>query len=72
MSIELPLDQLSLAEKLQLMESLWEDLSRRPDELPSPEWHGEVLEECRRKAESGEEKFTDWEVAKKEIRRQIG
>jgi hypothetical protein len=60
----LPLDQMTVAEKLQLMEVLWEDLSKNPDDVPSPEWHKDVLNECRRKAESGEEQFIDWEKAK--------
>ena len=63
----LPLDEMTVAEKLQLMEVLWEDLSKSPADLPSPEWHKEVLDECRRKAESGEEQFIDWEKAKQEI-----
>jgi hypothetical protein len=65
---ELP-PNLTLPEKLQLMEALWDDLTRKPDEFESPAWHKEVLEECRRKAESGEEKFSDWEAAKADIRR---
>ena len=69
MAVELPLDKMTVEEKLRLMDVLWEDLSRNPDDIPSPEWHKEVLEECRRRAESGEEKFTDWEEAKEEIRR---
>ncbi len=53
MPVELALDQMSVPEKLQLMEALWEDLSRNASEFKSPAWHREVLEECRRKAESG-------------------
>jgi len=71
MPIELPLDQMSFPEKLQLMEALWDDLTRNPTDFPSPDWHKDVLEECRRRAEIGEEKFTDWETAKEEIRRRI-
>jgi hypothetical protein len=63
----LPLDEMTVAEKLQLMEVLWENLSKNPDDVPSPLWHKEVLDECRRKAESGEEQFIDWEKAKQEI-----
>ena len=71
MQIELPLDQMTVAEKLQLMEILWDDLTRKPHELESPAWHKEVLEECRRRADSGEEKFSDWEEAKEDIRRRL-
>ena len=71
MPVELPLDKMTFPEKLHLMEVLWDDLTRKPDDFPSPSWHKDVLDECRRKAESGEEKFTDWEAAKEEIRRSV-
>jgi putative addiction module component (TIGR02574 family) len=71
MNVILPLDQMTLPEKLQLMEDLWDNLSKSPDALNSPDWHKEVLDECTAKAASGQEKFTDWEAAKEEIRRSI-
>lgn len=71
MAVQVALDRMSLPEKLELMEALWDNLTRRPDELSSPAWHEEVLEECRQKAESKEEQFTDWETAKLQIRRQV-
>ncbi len=71
MSVEIELDRMTLPEKLELMETLWEHLTRRPDQLASPAWHKEVLEECTRKAESGEEKFVDWDAAKQDIRNRI-
>jgi len=71
MTVVLPLDQMTLPEKLQLMEDLWNDLLKSHGSFESPAWHQEVLEECRAKAESGQEKFTDWETAKEEIRRRV-
>ena len=71
MPVELPLDKMSVEEKLRLMDVLWEDLTRNPDDIPSPAWHKEVLDECRRRAESGEEKFLDWEEVKKDLLRQF-
>jgi len=41
----LPLDQMTVEEKLHLMEILWDDLSRMPEQTPSPAWHAEVLAE---------------------------
>ena len=69
---ELPLDQMTLPEKLHLMEALWDDLTRKPGDIPSPDWHGEVLAECDRHVESGKEAFVDWDAAKAEIRRRVG
>jgi hypothetical protein len=39
MQFELPLAQMTIADKLETMEALWADLSRRADQLPSPDWH---------------------------------
>ena len=68
MSVELPLDQMTLAEKLEVMETIWADLSRRSDSLPSPDWHKEVLQERKRLADEGKLKFVDWETAFTELR----
>ena len=43
MDITLPLDQMTIEEKLRAMELLWADLSRNEQQLQSPEWHEEVL-----------------------------
>lgn len=41
--IDLPLSQFTQAQKLDLMESLWDDLSRDEKKLESPAWHEAVL-----------------------------
>jgi hypothetical protein len=43
MAVDLPLAEMSHAEKLLAMELLWADLSQTPEQLSSPEWHREVL-----------------------------
>lgn len=37
------LRQMPRAEKLQLLEDLWADLSKGPDDLPCPQWHEDEL-----------------------------
>jgi putative addiction module component (TIGR02574 family) len=39
---------LSVAEKLQLVEDLWDDIAARPENIPVPDWQKEEL--ARRKA----------------------
>ncbi len=68
MNISLPLEQMSIEEKLQVMETIWDDLSRRAESLAPPPWHGKVLEAIEAAVERGEESFDDWEVAKKRLR----
>lgn len=65
---EIPIDSLSVAEKLVLMERLWADLSRRPADVPTPDWHGDVLAERLAAVRDGNTAFVDWEDAKKRLR----
>ncbi len=64
----LPIENYSVAEKLLLMERLWVDLSRRPAEVPVPDWHGEVLDARRAALREGKTSFVDWETVKQELR----
>jgi hypothetical protein len=65
------LKEMSLQEKLAMMESLWEDLAASTEPFESPAWHKEILDERRKRVASGEAKFTDWETAKAEMRKKI-
>lgn len=68
MPVNLPLDEMSVEEKLQLLEAVWADLSRLPDEIESPSWHKDVLEQTEKRVETGEATFSDWQKAKSSIR----
>jgi putative addiction module component len=71
MSIDLPLEKMTLADKLEAMELLWADISRQPAELPSPAWHRDVLDERRRLAAEGKLRFLDWDTAMAELREEL-
>ena len=71
MSKTLPLEEMTLPEKLAAMESLWDDLTRCPQSVESPTWHKDLLDERRQRVAEGEAKFTDWETAKTDIRKKI-
>lgn len=64
MSIELPLNSMSVAEKLQLMETIWSSLCQNPGDVRSPEWHKEILAERTRRLENGEATVSSWDEAK--------
>ena len=66
----LPLDELSVEEKLQTMETIWASLSANPAAIEAPAWHEEELRVREARVASGEARFVDWEKAKEEIRRQ--
>ena len=71
MPVQLPFDEMTLADKLAVMESLWDNLSRCPADLPSPDWHREVLGERKDLVSEGKLKFLDWETAFAELRSEI-
>jgi hypothetical protein len=67
----IPIERMSLEEKLQAMESLWNDLCSRAGGPESPEWHGAELAERIAAAEKGGDQFEDWETAKRKIRNAV-
>ena len=71
MLIDLPLEKMTLADKLEAMELLWADISRRPADLPSPDWHKDVLDERRRLVVAGKLKFLDWDTAIADLREEL-
>jgi Putative addiction module component len=71
METALPLDKMTVAEKLRAMEEIWADLSRNESQIESPAWHGDVLREREAKVKSGREKFISWEAAKKQLRKKL-
>lgn len=68
MSVELPLAQMSIAEKLQVMEALWADLSRQAPDAIVPPWHARVLAEREQRLAAGQEEVLDWDEAKRRLR----
>jgi hypothetical protein len=71
MSTPVDLRQMSVPDKLRLMEELWRDLSQNESDLASPEWHGAVLAERERRLASGEDRLEDWDTAKRELRAKL-
>lgn len=71
MGITLKLDEMSLDEKIQTMEILWDDLCHHVNDVASPEWHHEVLVSREADLHEGKEQFSDWDSAKKVIRESL-
>jgi putative addiction module component (TIGR02574 family) len=55
------------AERLRLVEDIWDSLTVSPDEVPVPGWHREELE--RRLADPSEEATLTWEQIREKPRR---
>ena len=64
MSIEIPLDAMSVQEKVRLLESVWDSLCSKSGDVRSPEWHREVLEARKRRLAEGQATVSPWKEAK--------
>jgi hypothetical protein len=68
MEISLPLEQMSIEEKIRAMETIWDDLCKKADSISSPAWHKHVLDEREEQIKNGDAEFMDWDNVKKHIR----
>lgn len=64
----LQIEQMSRAEKLQVMEAIWADLSKAEEQVESPAWHADILRETEARVAAGQERIADWAIAKRELR----
>ena len=70
MAVTLPIGRMSREDKLRAMEALWADLTQDEAETESPGWHGAVLRETEQLVREGKAKFSDWQSARRRIRRE--
>jgi hypothetical protein len=71
MNVVLPLSEMSTADKLSVMETLWNELCREPEMVPSPEWHREVLSAREQSLQEGRTQFSDFEEARDRLRKAV-
>ena len=72
MAIELSSDQLdalTVAEKVRLLEQVWQSLCCQPDSIASPDWHSDVLMERRQRLLDGSASSIPWNEAKAQLQR---
>ena len=71
MTVTLPLDVMSVDDKIQAMESIWLSFMQNPAEMESPAWHGDVLTAREARASAGSSRYSDWNEAKSRIRASV-
>lgn len=72
MGIELSSDQLAaltVAEKVRLLQQVWQSLCAHPDSIASPDWHADVLMERRQRLLDGSATSIPWHEAKAQLQR---
>ncbi len=58
------ISKMSVLERIQTMEALWDSLTREPTGIKSPKWHEEILSDRKDKIESGNANFISLEELK--------
>ena len=71
MEIILPLSEMTVADKLAVIERVWDDLSRNPEDIPSPSWHADVLAARQKEIDEGRAKFVPLEEFRKDIEKEL-
>jgi len=61
---------MTIEDKMRTMEQIWDDLLSHSTEVPSPLWHGEILESRKKALKNGDEELVVWNKAKKTRRNQ--
>jgi len=64
MAYTLPLATMSVSEKIQMMETLWENLTQQSQDITSPTWHHDLLLQREKLLENQQDHFVDWNEAK--------
>jgi hypothetical protein len=67
MMVALPVEQMTLGEKLEAMDIFWSNLLREQDKIPVPQWHKDLLDEREQLIREGKARFSSWEAAKQRI-----
>jgi putative addiction module component (TIGR02574 family) len=65
---DIAIKQLSIAERLDLIGTLWDSIPDSLDELPVPEWHREELERRVAVADSDPDGAIPWEEIREHLR----
>ena len=62
------IEEMTAAQRVELMEELWKVMSRRPEEVEIPEWHRQVLAEREQALKDGTDRFITLDEAEALIR----
>jgi putative addiction module component (TIGR02574 family) len=62
------IERMSVIERLRAMDQLWDSLNRHGDEIPSPDWHRDILTDRKERAQRGEAKFLTLDQLRSRLR----
>ncbi len=68
----LPLESMTIAEKMDVIDRIMNDLSRNSSAVPVIEWHGEMLKQRLENLKNGTDRFITLDEAEARIREKTG
>ncbi|MFC1762293.1 addiction module protein [Planctomycetota bacterium] len=71
MGFSLPLDKMTVSEKIATMELLWEDLCQSVENIPAFPWHKQILCDREKLIAEGKSTFSDLDEVKARIQKAI-
>jgi putative addiction module component (TIGR02574 family) len=60
-------DALSIDDKIDYVQSLWDSIASRPEDVPVPGWHREVIQERLAAHQANPHQGKEWEEVEREI-----
>ncbi|MGI8784706.1 MAG: addiction module protein [Acidobacteriota bacterium] len=64
-------DDLSIDEKVDYVQSLWDLIAAKPEEVPIPDWHHQLLKERLASYRASPNEGTAWEEIRDELLRKL-
>jgi putative addiction module component (TIGR02574 family) len=64
-------DDLSVEEKIDYVQSLWDRIAASPETIPLPDWHHEILDERLKDLDANPEAGAGWEVVQERLRKKF-
>lgn len=64
-------DELSVDEKIDYLQSLWDRIAATPETVPVPEWHRQVLDQRLKALEANPESGDSWDVVQERLRQKL-
>ena len=62
------IERMSVTERLQAMDQIWDSLVRDSDEIPSRDWHQNVLADRKARVQRGQAKFLTLDQLRSRLR----
>jgi len=62
---------MTIPEKIQLVQEIWDQIATEPEHIPFPDWHRELLCDRERDAVENPENEADWDTVRTRLRAQL-